>query len=239
MSKSAVFRFFLPTAIGSLVGVFFLLPIPWPDQCQEVIATLNGPGFILFWVFAFLFHTGGFAWLDCMCVLQWASVGSFVGTCWLFFGTVEGTRRHRGIAINIFASVCLVFVLLLVSVFTYGRATSIFLAFKHKSVNYHAEFAQACDSILAQHPLGTNQDIELSGSDPSLPKIIRETRPASIGISANHVCVLVKMSHINGLAVNWQPVWESDGPGQTRTWALTITTGEGPEDTVLITNRVP
>src|SRR5215469_5810646 len=165
MSKSAVFRFFLPTAIGALVGVFFVLPLPWSDQCQEIIATLNEPAFTLFWTSAILLHIGGFAWLDCMFVLQWALVGSFVGTCWLFFGKVDGARRHRRIAIRISVSAFLGFVFLLASVIAYARATSTFLAFKHKSAKYHADFAEACDLILAQHPLGTNEDIELSGSD--------------------------------------------------------------------------
>ncbi len=238
MSRSASFRFLLPAAIGLLVGLFFVLPIPWPDRFQEMIALLNAPAFILFWGFALL-GLHGLMGVDCMFVLQWLLVGSFIGTCWLYLGKIDGVRPHKRIARNIFASAFLVFVLSIVSFVTYVRATSVYLGFKQKDAKYHAEFAEACDSILAQHPLGTNKVIELSVSDPSLPRIITDLHPVRMGVSPNKVWILVNESHVDGLAVIWEPEWEPQNPNQTNTWTLSINGGDDPGDTVFVTNRVP
>ena len=68
-----------------------------------------------------------------------------------------------------------------------------YLRFVGKDAAYYRQFAAACDSLLQQHPVGTNDwiyrngdqspenSIELSGRDPSVPKIIRAVDPKIIG----------------------------------------------------------
>jgi hypothetical protein len=132
----------------------------------------------------------------------------------------------------------LLFLVVVIGGVVYLRNSSVYLGFKHKSTKYHAEFAEACDSVLAQHPLGTNKDIELSTTDPSLPKIITDLHPVRIGVSPNKVWILVNESHIDGLAVIWEPVWEPQNQNQTNDWALTINGGDDPEVPVFVTNRM-
>jgi hypothetical protein len=232
MRKSALFQFLLPAAIGLLIGLFFLISFPLPDQFQETVAWLNTPAFFLFWGFA-LVGLHGELGLDCMIVLQWLLIGLFVGTCWLYLGKTDGVRCHKRLARNILAFALVVFVTVAISFVAYVRHTSVYLGFKHKSAKYHADFAEACDSILAQHPLGTNKDMKLSVTNPSLPKIITDLHPVKIGVSSNKVWILVNESHIDGLAVIWEPQNEN----QTNTWALSINGGDGPEDIVYVTNR--
>jgi hypothetical protein len=231
MRKAALFRFLLPAAIGLLVGLFFILPFPLPDWFQEMDAWLNMPAFVLFWGFAF-FGLHGLIGVDCMIVLEWLLVGLFVGTCWLYFGRTDGVRRHKRVARNIFAFAFATFVIVVISFVAYTQGTSVYLGFKHKNATYHAEFAEACDSLLALHPLGTNQSIEVPVTDPSLPKIITDLHPVRIGVSPNKVWILVNESHIDGLAVIWEP------QNQTNTWALSINGGDDPGDIVFVTNRM-
>ena len=63
-------------------------------------------------------------------------------------------------------------------------------AFRHRSTSYYVEFTKACDSLLAQHPLGTNKFIELPVTDASLPGIIRNVHPFRIKLAANWVWIL-------------------------------------------------
>jgi hypothetical protein len=109
-----------------------------------------------------------------------------------------------------------------------------YLRFKHKNAEYHASFGEACDLILAQHPLGTNRVIELSGTDPSLPTIISDLHPQKIGLAPNKVWIGVHDGHIGGLAIIWEPQWEPQNQTQTNTWNLCITSGEGPEEIVYV-----
>ena len=85
--------------------------------------------------------------------------------------------------------------------------------FRHRSEPYYAEFSQACDSLLAQHPLGTNRFIEVSVTDATLPKMIRDLSPSKIKISANRVWILSQGDQF-GIA------WEPQGEVQTNVWAL-------------------
>jgi hypothetical protein len=100
----------------------------------------------------------------------------------------------------------------------------VYFGFKNKSAKYHADFAEACDFVLAHHPLGTNMFVKLSVTDSSLPQIISDTHPAEIGVGSNIVWVLVSHSHVDGLAVIWKPQDE----------VLTINNGDGPEEIVYV-----
>jgi hypothetical protein len=128
----------------------------------------------------------------------------------------------------------LAFLIVVIGGVAYLRHTSVYLGFKHKSPKYHAEFAKACDSVLAQHPLGTNKDIELSAADPLLPNIITDLHPVRIEVSPDKVWILVNGSHIGGLAV----IWEPQNTNQTKAWALSINGGDDPGETVFVANRM-
>jgi hypothetical protein len=109
----------------------------------------------------------------------------------------------------------------------YFRFTSVYFGFKNKSAKYYADFAEACDLVLAHYPPGTNIFVKLSVTDPTLPKIISDTHPAEMGVASNSVWVLVNPSHMDGLAVIWKP---QDG-------VLTINDGDGPEEIVYVRHR--
>jgi hypothetical protein len=112
-----------------------------------------------------------------------------------------------------------------------------YLHFKYRNAKYHASFAEACDLLLTQHPLGTNKVITLSVADPSLPAIISALHPQKIGLAPNKVWIGVHDGHIGGLAIIWEPQWEPQNQTQTNTWNLFITSGEGPEEVVYVGTR--
>lgn len=85
--------------------------------------------------------------------------------------------------------------------------------FRHRSKAYYAEFAPGCDSLLAQHPLGTNRFIEVPATDATLPQIIQDLRPSKIVVSANRVWILSTGGQF-GIA------WEPEDEGQTNVWVL-------------------
>jgi hypothetical protein len=98
-------------------------------------------------------------------------------------------------AIKVLLAGVLVLFLLLVCT----QLTSKYVRFEHQSPKYRADFAAACDSILAHYPLGTNGYLEIPTNDTFLPKIVSELHPEKIKISTNQVWVLVDGSHTDGL----------------------------------------
>jgi hypothetical protein len=64
------------------------------------------------------------------------------------------------------------------------RTTSPLGQFVRKDTNYYAQIGRACDLILQQHPLGTNIGQTMSGSDKTVPQIIRDLHPRQIVISS-------------------------------------------------------
>ncbi len=129
--------------------------------------------------------------------------------------------------------------LFVVALFTvpYCLFNADYLKFKHKNAKYHADFAEACNSILMHHPLGTNEAMELSVTDPSLPRIISDLHPKKIGLSHNKVWIGVHDGHIGGLAIIWETLWVPQDQTQTNAWTLSINDGEGQKDTVYVGNR--
>jgi hypothetical protein len=85
--------------------------------------------------------------------------------------------------------------------------------FRHQSERYYAEFTAACDTLLAQHPLGTNHFFELSMTDAQLPKIIQDLQPSKIKVSSNQVWILSKGGEFG---ISWEPQSET----QTNVWRL-------------------
>jgi hypothetical protein len=96
----------------------------------------------------------------------------------------------------------------------------------HKRQHYYASLARACDSLLSQHPLGTNSVIEIPISDPSVPAIISDLQPTMIQVSANRVWVMVG---VREFAVSWE---QQD----SNHWAMTDI-GEGVEQKVYVESR--
>ena len=89
--------------------------------------------------------------------------------------------------------------------------------FKHKSPAYYAAFAKSCDSLLAQHLVGTNEFVEVPVTDASLPKIVRDVHPFKIRVSRGCVSILAGgTSHVLGYGINWQRQDEA----KTNVWAL-------------------
>jgi hypothetical protein len=105
-----------------------------------------------------------------------------------------------------------------------------FIRFMERDERYYGSLANACDAVLAEHPLGTNQPLRIAGSDVSLPEIIRDLRPSSVTVSSNRVHI---MAGVRLFGVSWEP--QEDG--KTNVWSL-IVYPEGPQSVVYVkTNR--
>jgi hypothetical protein len=105
--------------------------------------------------------------------------------------------------------------------------------FRHRSASYYSDFTKACDSLLAQHPLGTNQFIEISVTDPSLPKIIRDVNPFKIKVAPDWVWIVAWGSgHASGAGITWEPQYQIPNS----TWVLS-TTVESHSRVVYVENR--
>lgn len=126
------------------------------------------------------------------------------------------------ITLSIPAAVCLVAVLAL------WLLKSPYLRFVDKDQKYYFRVARACDSILDQHPLGTNEFVRLPGDDASVPSIIRDLHPSAITISSNRVHVMVGVRDF-GMS------WEAQN-GDTNSWTLNVYT-EGPEKALYVEKR--
>ena len=88
---------------------------------------------------------------------------------------------------------------------------------QHKSGEYYAELAAACDSILVEHPLGTNGVIWIPVTDPSLPKVVRDLHPIKLQVNPQRVWMLLDSNSRAGIGLEWQPKWDD-----TNLWKLDI-----------------
>lgn len=106
-----------------------------------------------------------------------------------------------------------------------------------KDNTYYSEVARACDSILNQHPVSSNDivklhgqmmlpyTIRLSGRDASLPKIIKALHPDSILVSTNRVFIDISPERAGGFGVLWEQdemrsnywILKSSGDGMVKT----------------------
>jgi hypothetical protein len=57
-------------------------------------------------------------------------------------------------------------------------------------------------------------------------------------VSPNKVWILVNESHIDGLAIIWEPQWQPLNENQTNIWELSINGGDDPEVAVYVTNHM-
>ena len=101
--------------------------------------------------------------------------------------------------------------------------------FTHKDQRYYSEFARACDLVLEQHPLGTNEVIRIPDGEQSLPKIVRDLQPRYVTVSSNRVHL------IGGDGRGFGISWEQD-EAQTNVWVIK-TSGEGLSKTAYAETR--
>jgi hypothetical protein len=113
-----------------------------------------------------------------------------------------------------------------------------YLKFMGKDAVYYSKVANACDLIMRQHPVSSNDTVTLYGDmvrpytiklsvhDSTLPRIIRGLYPDMILVSSNGVSIEIPPEHMGGFVVGW-------GPDDMRTnyWAL-WSNGDGLEKTV-------
>ena len=92
-----------------------------------------------------------------------------------------------------------------------------YIRLQHKSPKYYAELAGACDSLLATHPLGTNEVIWISVTDTSLPAVVRDLHPLKLQVNPHRVWMLLDSDSRAGIGLEWQPKWED-----TNIWKLDI-----------------
>jgi hypothetical protein len=109
--------------------------------------------------------------------------------------------------------VILLLVVCLVGGFFLAPRLTDYSRFHHKSSGYYGELSRECDAIRAGHPVGTNQFIELSVTDPSLPKIIRDLQPRKIKVYREGFWIL------HGGSIEFGIVWEQD-KSRTNVWTL-------------------
>ena len=94
------------------------------------------------------------------------------------------------------------------------------IRFTEKSQRYYRKLADACDKILVEHPLGTNQFISVSVTDPTLPKIITDLKPVIIRVEPECLWMMLISDSRAGFAVGWGPqqsdtnVWEMWSGGE-------------------------
>ncbi len=145
------------------------------------------------------------------------------------------TRRIL-LALGAIVIFCIVAVVLFIG-------SSPYLRFTHKGIGYYSEVAHACDSVLQQHQVSSNDTVtlnsgmvlpytqKLSGSDASLPKIIGALHPSEILVSSNRVFIEIPPERMGGFAV----IWERDEM-RTNYWALQ-SNGDGLVKTVYEESR--
>jgi hypothetical protein len=121
--------------------------------------------------------------------------------------------------------------------------SSHYLRFMGKDTAYYTEVAHACDLIMQQHPVSSNDTItlyshmvlpytmKLSGRDTSLPKIIRALHPDMILVSTNRVWIEIPPERMGGFVITW----ERDDM-RTNYWALQ-SNGDGLVKTVYEESR--
>jgi hypothetical protein len=108
-----------------------------------------------------------------------------------------------------------------------------YFGLRHKSAKWYADFTAACDSVIASHPLGTNdaiQGIMIPVTDPSLPKIITDLHPLKIQVGPQRFWMLLVADSRAGFGLTWDPKWDD-----TNIWVL-HTTAESL-DTVIYSAR--
>src|ERR1041384_1620742 len=101
----------------------------------------------------------------------------------------------------------------LFGLFFLGPSLTQYSRFRHKSAAYYTDLTQAFDKLVAEHPVGTNQFVELAVTDPSLPNVILDLQPLRIQVWPHRVWVL------HGGSIEFGIEWERDEV-RTNIWTL-------------------
>jgi hypothetical protein len=117
--------------------------------------------------------------------------------------------------LQVIAVFVLLFVLLVICFFWFRFVAPdmAFYRFHHSSEVYYSTLTKSCDTIITEHPLGTNRCIELSISDPSLPKIIHDLQPLKIQVWPHRIWIL------HGGSAEFGIEWQQDEI-HTNVWTL-------------------
>jgi hypothetical protein len=147
------------------------------------------------------------------------------------------SRLSLGLALAVIVVVC-------ITVASFVIRPSPYLRFMHRDIRYYSEVAHACDAIMAQHPASSTDSVALSGhmvlpytlkvsgSDPSLPEIIRALHADHILVSTNRVFIDIPPERMGGFGV----IWERDEM-RTNHWTLQ-SNGDGLVKTVYEESRL-
>lgn len=87
--------------------------------------------------------------------------------------------------------------------------------FRNHSPAYFTELAEACDSLSAQRPTGTNLVHSMSGNDPALPAVIRGLGADEIRVYPNRVWI-----GIGGDEKSFAVLWEPAHDAANHSWVL-------------------
>jgi hypothetical protein len=99
-----------------------------------------------------------------------------------------------------------------------------YFGLQHKSARWYADFTGACDRVIAGHPLGTNEYIRVSVTDPSLPKIITDMNPIKITVSHQRFWMLLGSDSHEGFGLTWDPDWHDPSIWNLHTTAESLDT---------------
>src|SRR5438094_659929 len=86
---------------------------------------------------------------------------------------------------------------------------------RHRSARYYAQFADACDRLIAQTVQGTTNVVRLQGDDPQLPEMIRKLTGKFVEVRADRVYVFVNAFARYGVE------WKND-ESSPKLWKLTV-----------------
>ena len=136
--------------------------------------------------------------------------------------------RHPKI---VFMSVIVAVILVWIMAIAYPSFNSTSSRFTRKDAAYYSEFSRACDLLIAQHRLGTNEFLAISETDKSLPKILKDLHPRRVELRPRRVWIQVGESRADGFGITW----EQDDV-QTNTWSLSVA-GESLTRVLYSTNR--
>ena len=86
-----------------------------------------------------------------------------------------------------------------------------YLRFMGRSTQYYSEIAAACDFVLRQYPVSSNDSpvliqgaLPISGSDVKLPEVIRSLHPDFLLVSSNSVYIWILPERMGGFGVIWE-----------------------------------
>lgn len=117
--------------------------------------------------------------------------------------------------VKIILTVLLIIGPAVLAVFVFEVIEPDWMRFAGRSQAYYRKLTDACDLVLAEHPLRTNQEIRIPVTDPSLPKIIKRLYPVAIEVKPNSFWMMLESESRAGYAVEW-----GQDQDNTNIWAL-------------------